>query len=336
MISVFSYAFNAIAPILIIVMLGYVLKSRRVLSEEFFKKLNFFAFHYSFPFLMFENLYNIGSFRDLDYKLAVFLVGCIGILTVLGIIITNRTTKVKNRKGVMIQACFRSNFALIGLPLSEGLAGQEGIMLTSSMQAPVVIYYNFFSVLFLVLYSDEGVFTVRKVLKNIAKNPLIQGLSAGLVALLIREMIPVSADGSLVFSLEGSLPWVYKVISYLSRIATPVALISLGGQFSFSHIKGLRKELTTAVIMRLILAPVVGFSMAFLVGRTGFIRHTPAVISTMIACFGSPLAVSAAPMAAEMGADADLAGQIVVWTSFLSIFSIFVMTVFFRAQGLLG
>lgn len=335
MISIFSYAFNAIAPILLLVLFGYLLKTRQVFSEDFFKKINSFVFHYSFPFLMFDNLYGVESIRQLNLSLAVFLVSCIGILTVLGLIAANIVTGVKKRKGVIVQAAFRSNYALIGLPLSEGLAGQAGLILTSSMQAPVVIYYNFFSVLFLAVYSENADFSIRKILRSIARNPLIQGLAAGLAALVIRELIPLSADGTPVFSLAGSLPWVYKVISYLARLATPVALISLGGQFSFSRVTGMKKELITGVFMRLILAPVIGLSLGFAAARAGFIVLSPPVVSTMIACFGSPLAVSAVPMAAEMGADSDLAGQIVVWTSFLSMFTVFALAVLFRAWGML-
>ncbi len=335
MISVFLYAFNAIAPILLLVVMGYVLKRRELVSADFFKKLNSFVFHYSFPFLMFENLYQVKSIKDLDYHLAVFLIGVVGILTVLAYVIASHLTDRKNRKGVIIQAGFRSNFALIGLPLSEGLAGQEGIMLTSSLQAPVVIYFNFFSVLFLAIYSEDSGFSLRKVARSIVRNPLLQGLFAGIAALLIREIVPVSAGGELVFSLEGSLPWVYKTISYLGRIATPAALLSLGGQFEFSYASGMKRELICAVLMRLILAPLVGFSLAFFIAGTGFISLSTASVSTMVACFGSPLAVSAVPMAAEMGADSDLAGQIVVWTSLLSMFTIFVITVFLRANGIL-
>ncbi len=335
MISAFSYAFNAIAPILLLAVMGYTLKKRHLVSEEFFRKMNSFVFHYSFPFLMFENLYNVDGIKDLDFRLAAFLVGSIGLLTILGIIIANYITDRNNRKGVIIQAGFRSNFALIGLPLAEGLAGQEGLLVTSSLQAPIVIYYNFFSVLFLAIYSEDAAFSVRKVIKNILRNPLIQGLSAGIAALLIREVIPVSADGQLVFSIKNNLPWVYKTISYLARVATPIALVSLGGQFEFSHASGMKKELVTSVFMRLILAPAIGFSLAAIAVRAGFISFTPASVSAMVACFGSPLAVSAVPMAAEMGADSDLAGQIVLWTSLLSMFTIFAITVLFRTIGIL-
>ncbi|MGM9677464.1 MAG: AEC family transporter, partial [Butyricicoccus sp.] len=174
-----------------------------------------------------------------------------------------------------------------------------------------------------------------KILRNIVKNPLIQGLSAGVLVLVLREFIPCHPDGSLVFSISGTLPWLYTTLQYLARIATPVSLMMLGGQFSFSAVHGIRKELTAGVLMRLVLAPVLGFGMAFAAAHFGLLELSPISIGVMIAAYGSPIAIASSVMAQEMHADDVLAGQIVVWTSLLSMITIFVMTVLFRSVGML-
>ena len=335
MLSVFLYAFNAVSPILILCLAGYFLKIRGIFDVDFFKKLNKLAFHYCFPALMFVNVYSLDSIRKINVRLGIYIICSIIVLTLVGLVLANLLTKQRNRKGVITQAGFRSNFAVIGLPLAEGLAGSDGLAVTSSMQAPVVIYYNFFAVLFFAIFSDDAQFDLKKVAHSIVSNPMIQGLTAGVVALVVREFIPVNADGSLVFTIKGSLPWFYTVLTYISRCATPMALVYLGGQFSFSQVAGFKKELIASVSMRLILAPVLGFSMVFLAVRCGFLTLSPAVMATLIAVYGSPLSVSTVPMAAEMHADAALAGQVVVWTSFLSMFTIFTMVVICRFIGLL-
>ena len=335
MIGIFAYAFNAVAPILLLVLLGYYLREQGKFSQDFFKKANKLAFHYCFPPLMFSNLYTLNSIRDVDVTLAVYLIGSVIILTILGFLVANVATKVRNRKGVLIQAGFRSNFAIIGLPLAEGLLGPEGGALAASMQAPTIIYFNIVSVLALCIYSENARFDLKKILKNLMKNPLIQGLLAGLVALILREFIPRNGQGELVFSIEGSLPWLYTVIRYLGRMATPMCLIALGGQFNFSDAPAIRRELITGVLMRLVIAPLLGFSMAFACDYLGWITMSPAYVGIMVAAYGSPIAVSSAVMASEMGGDDVLASQIVVWTSMLSMITVFFMAVVFRAAGLL-
>ena len=335
MLSIFSYAWNAIAPILLLILLGYVLRVKQVFPVSFFRTVNRFVFHFSFPALMFVNLYELDSIRDIDFRLAAYLLTSLVIITGISIVLANCVTSVRNRKGVLIQAGFRSNFAIIGLPLSEGLLGPAGLAVAASMQAPTVIYFNVVSVLALTVYSDDAQLDTGKILRNILKNPLIQGLAAGVIVLILREFIPCHPDGSLVFSISGTLPWLYTTLQYLARIATPVSLMMLGGQFSFSAVHGIRKELTAGVLMRLVLAPVLGFGMAFAAAHFGLLELSPTSIGVMIAAYGSPIAISSSVMAQEMHADDVLAGQIVVWTSLLSMITIFVMTVLFRSVGML-
>lgn len=335
MLAIFSYAFNAVSPILILVVIGYLLRENKVFEPDFFKKLNRFAFHYCFPPLMFTNLYKLGSIRDIDLRLAGYLMVSILTITAVSILLSNLVTKVRNRKGVLIQAGFRSNFAVIGLPLVEGLCGAEGASIAAAMQAPTVIYFNLAAVLFLTMYSDDAEFDFGKVMKNVASNPMIQGLGLGLAALVIREFIPVSADGTLIFSISGTTPWLYTVLNYLGRLGTPLCLIAMGGQFSFGDIGTVQKELTWGVCMRLLLAPAIGFGMAFAARSLGLLAMTPTAVGIMVAAYGSPIATSSAVMAAEMKGDDVLAGQIVVWNCFFSIFTVFILTVGFRYAGLL-
>lgn len=335
MLSIFSYAFEAIAPILLLILLGYYLRTKEIFPVNFFKTVNRFAFHFSFPVLMFVNLYSLDSIREIDLRLTAYLMVSLMIITFISILLANLITDVRNRKGVLIQAGFRSNFAIIGLPLSEGLLGPAGGAVAATLQAPTVIYFNVVSVLALSIYSDHAELQPKKILKNLLNNPLIQGLTVGVIALIIREYIPCHADGTLVFSISGTLPWLYTTLQYLARIATPLSLIMLGGQFSFSAVHGIRKELICAVFMRLILAPVLGFGMAFTAAHFGLLDLSPTAVGIMIAAYGSPIAIASSVMASEMGADDVLAGQIVVWTSLLSMITIFFMTVLFRSIGML-
>ena len=120
----------------------------------------------------------------------------------------------------------------------------------------------------------------------------------------------------------------------LSRMATPLALIILGGQLEVKEATAFRKELVTAVAARLVLAPAVGFTLAGLAQAVGWIQLDAAACAMMVAAFGSPMAVSSVVMSAEMGADDRLCGQVVVWTSILSMFTMFLITAALRFLGL--
>ncbi len=336
MLSVFLYAFNAVVPILLLVLVGYFFRVKEVFPEDFFKLLNTLSFRCGLPLLLFMNIYQLDSVREIDLALSGCILLSCAVMTLLGFALAHLATRDPRRRGVLVQAAFRSNFSIIGLPLSEGLAGAAGIAVAASMQAPTVFYFNFVAVLVLCIYTEgESSSHIRKVLQGLIHNPLLWGIAAGLAVLVVRELMPLTAAGELPFSISRDLPWLYTTMKYLSQIATPVSLIAMGGQFKFSDVPGIRKELITGVAARLLLSPLVGFSITFALQRLGLVAITPAAIGTLIAAYGSPVAVSSVPMAAEMGADDKLASQIVVWSSLLSMGTIFLMAVLFRSIGML-
>ncbi|MDY4969115.1 MAG: AEC family transporter [Lachnospiraceae bacterium] len=335
-LSTLYFAFNAVFPILALILLGYCARQKGMLTQEFIKPANRFNFRFGLSCLMFTNIYKLEGIGEIPLNIVFFVLFTVMVLTAAGFLIAHTCTGLRARRGVLIQAAFRSNFAIIGLPVATALAGSAGSALASALQAPTVIYYNFAAILCLTLYSDvKGAFSLKRVLRSIASNPLIFGLVTGLISLAVRAILPCNADGSPVFSLERDLSWLYTTISYLARMATPLALIVLGTQFNFTAVRGMKKELIAGVTARLIGAPVIGFALAFAAASMGIITLDATTIAVLIALFGSPMAVASVVMASEMNADDILAGQLVVWTTLLSMASVFVQIVIFRTAGLL-
>ena len=119
-------------------------------------------------------------------------------------------------------------------------------------------------------------------------------------------------------------------------IASPLALIILGGQFEFSAVKGMTKEIVVGTVWRILLAPLIGIGLAVLLSNnTEWLNFGADVYPTLIALFGTPVAVSSAIMAGEMKSDEQLATQLVVWTSICSILTIFITVFVLMSFGLL-
>ncbi len=334
-LAIFSYAFNAVLPILILVLLGYILKVRNLFSEDFFRKVNKFAYNYCFASMMFINIYSIKNLEDIEFNFSAVLMIAIIVITVVSFFLAGILTDRRERKGVLIQAGFRSNFAVIGLPLVEGLVGTQAVIVAAAAQAPTIFYYNIVSVLCFAIYSKNAKIDVHKIAMSIIKNPMIQGIIAGLACLIIRRFIPTNSAGVPVFSLQHNVRFLYTTVSYLSRIATPLCLIALGGTFNFSDVPGMKKEIVAGTLMRLVMSPIIGFAIVYVANRSGFLPLNPTHVGIFIAAFGGPVAVSSVAMAAQMDADDALAGQIVIWTCIISMVTVFFMAVGFRAVGLL-
>ena len=337
MLDTFFFAFNAVTPMLLLMLLGCWLKAKHFFDDALLKKMNSFTFRFCISAMMFRNIYSLSSLEDIHLNIMGYVIVSSLVLTGMGWVESRLFTARRERRGIMIQNAFRSNFAIIGTTLAFSLGGAEGGAISASMQAPAIIYYNVVAVLCLTIYSDrpDRAVDVRGILKEIVTNPMILGQVAGLICLAIRMFIPRDAQGELVFSMAGDLPFLYSAIDSLASVASPMILILLGAQVNFSAVGDMKKELAVGVVQRLVLAPAAGFGMAFLAQRLGVFAVTPAVISALVGLYGSPVAAASAVMAEEMGGDAELARQYVVWTSALSMGTLFLWIFLLRTLQLI-
>ena len=168
--------------------------------------------------------------------------------------------------------------------------------------------------------------SVRGILRGILKNPLIRSILLGLFAVGIRALF---VRQGIAFRLSDITP-LFAVLDYLSRMATPLALLVLGAQFSFAVIGGMRREILCGTVMRVVLVPLFGLGVAYFAFRDVF---SGAHFAAYVALFATPVAVSSVPMTQEMDGDVALAGQLVVWTTLFSVVTVFLSAFLLRAVG---
>ena len=331
-------AVNAILPIILLILLGYFLRSKNFISKEFVKIGNKMTFKVFLPCTMFINVYSIESFESINWDIVIYCVVMVVLIFVLGLGTAVLSTSVPERRGVILQCTFRSNFAIIGLPLASALGGPEATAVAAIISAFTIPVYNILAVVALSIYvgkGESGKTDIKGILLNIAKNPIILGVLAGLAALGIRSA-EIAVLGDLVFSVQRDMKFLYTAVKNLSSLASPFALIVLGGQFVFSAVKGMLKEISIGTLWRIVLAPVIGVGAAILLSKTPILSCGINEYPALLALFGSPVAVSSAIMAEQMHNDEQLATQLVVWTSLGSIVTIFAFVCLLMGAGLLA
>ena len=329
------FSLNAVLPILLLISFGYILKRLRFFDERFLQIGNKFVFRVALPALLFYTIYSIDNLGSINWPVVLYAVIAVLILFSLGLFLALTLVKDKRQRGVLIQAVFRANFAIIGIPIANALGGLEAVSVVALIAAVIVPMMNVLAVIALTLFVHNGnevKHPFRSTLLNIVKNPLIIATFLGLLALWIRSYIPIDpATGHPAFSLQYNLVFLYTAISWVAQVASPFALIILGGTFEFIVIKHLAKEIFYGTFSRVVLAPLITLSLAvFLSKHTTFFNFSAAEYPALIALLASPTAVSGAIMAKEMNNDEVLAVQYVVWTTTLSILSLFVIVFIFR------
>lgn len=338
LLHILETAVNAVVPLVLLILLGYFLKESGFLSRDFVKMGNKLGFKVFLPCMLFINVYNIESFDQIRWDIVIYCAAMLIILFLIGLATINLTTRVPERRGVILQNVFRSNFAIIGMSLASSLGGDEAVAICAIVSAFTIPVLNTLAVLSLTIFvsGDGKKFDIRNTLVNVAKNPLIHGILLALICLVIRSL-QVKAFGSVRFSLSRDLKFVYTALNNLKSIASPFALVILGGQFDFSAAKNLLREIVVGVLWRVVLAPIIAIGAAVLLSTyTGLLHCGVNEYPALIALFGSPTAVSSAIMAGQMGNDEQLATQLVVWTSICSILTMFLTVCILMATGMLA
>ncbi len=297
-------AFKVVFPILVYVSIGYFFKCIKLYDEKSIRVANDLVFKLFLPCLLFYNIYTTQISKILNVSLIAYAMIFILLLFIVLMAVVPLFIKENSKKGVFIQGVFRSNFVLFGLPVTVSLMGEGNAGLTSLAIAFVVPLYNVLAVICLESFRKNQI-NFLNILKGIIKNPLIISSALGVIFLVFKIEIPDFCE---------------IVVRDLSRVATPLALIGLGGSFTFRSVKGNLKKLYSILALKLIFVPVTAIAIsAYIFGFRG------AAIVTLISVFASPTAVSSFTMAQSMGGDSDLAAQTVVFTSIFSIITVFII-----------
>lgn len=312
MFSNFVIALEAVLPIFIIMGVGMFVRKQGLVDDYDVRKMNKVVFDVFFPVLMFSNLYGKDISHSLDVRLMVFAVTAVLIIYALTVVFVMKIEKNQKTRGAMIQAIYRSNFVIMGIPVVANIFGDEYLTLPSVMITVIVPIYNVLAVITLEVFRGGKPNAVH-ILKQLAKNPLILGALAGLISVIFDWHFPSVIEST---------------ISSMSGVATPMALLTLGAFFDLKSVGKRKKDIAICVAGRLAVIPAVALTAAILLG----FRDIEFV--TLIAIFTSPSAVSSFPMAQEMDSDAELAGDAVVFSSMFACFTMFIWIFASKSLGL--
>ena len=309
----FMLSANAVLPMFLLLAAGYLSKRFGILSLEDIPRTNRIAFRIFLPCLLFYNIYNAELSYAIRPKLILFAI-CGVLLVFAGAVYgAHRFEKIQDRKGPIAQGIFRSNFVIMGIPIAQAIVGDADLSPVAILIAVIVPMFNFLSVVILEKFRGGRVKT-GEVLLEIAKNPLIIGSVLGIVFLLLHIRLPAVVE---------------KAVSNLGSIATPLQLFLLGAFFRFSGLRHYVRPLTVVTLVKLFVTPAVMLSAAALLGIRGV------EFLGLIGIFASPTAINSFTMVQQMKCgDAELAGDIVVMTSAVSIFSFFIWIYLFKSLGM--
>ena len=311
-------SFNVIAPVFFLMVLGYLLVNYTSLADrKLTKQANAIVFKIFLPCMLFYNVYqsDIGAEIHSRIKLCIWAAGGLLILFVLLCLIVPKVVKQENQQGVVIQGIFRSNYVIFGVAVVQNMYGVKSTTTAAILSAILVPMYNFLAVVALSIFGEKRETDWKKIILDIVKNPLIISSVLGIIFSLLGIRLPTAVD---------------TTVQDLAKLSTPIAFMILGGDLDFSKVRGNLKVASVVLTIKLVILPLIMIPMIVIMG------YRDADLLSGLLAYQTPVAVSSYIMAQQAGADGQLAGQLVVFSSVLSIFTLFVTILILRTIGLLG
>lgn len=308
------YSINATLPIFLLIILGKVLKTTKIINDEFTKTADRYVFRIALPALLFSDLTenNVGSAFDGKYVLFCFSVTIFSIAVLWGL--TEKFMKNEEQKGAFIQGSYRSSAAILGLAFINNMYDSVGM-------APLMIIgcvplYNIFAVIILTLKGDNGGKkpNMKETFINVMKNPILLSILIALPFALLNLHFP---------------SFVNKAIGSVANTATPLALISIGA--SFEGKKALKKMKPTLLASFIKLILLAGLFLPLAV----FFGYRNQELMALLVMLGSPTTVSSYIMAKNTGKDGILTSSIIVLTTLLSSLTLTLWIFVLKSFGVL-
>lgn len=304
---------KCIAPIILCLFVGVMIRRSGIMSETSLKQTNNLVFTFLLPQYIFYITYTADFATAFSPRLIIFCVGAVSLFFWGGLPVLHKMGCSNREMGAVSQNVFRSNLNIISIPLAESLLGPLGLSMMALISAFVTPVYNVYAVTVLEMHRDGGKIVPKKILLGIIKNPLVIATILGFILHFTGVKLP---------------DVVLSSVQSMGKAGTTIALILLGASFRFQSLVSDRKRIISGNLFRLIGAPLIAFLLALAVGIRGN------ELALIVLAMGSPLATVSFSMCQAYDSDAELAAELVVTTSVFCCLSLFVWIFVLKQMGI--
>ena len=305
-------AVQVVVPMAIMVCIGVIMRICKVADAATMKKVDNMIFKVFMPTLSFYNIYKTDFSKLNTIGYILYGVAVLMVLFLIAMTVVPKYVKPRPTAASYGQAIFRSNYLIFGAAVAESVYGAGNIGIVSLLGAVAVPLFNAQAAILLET-ARQGTASTKKLLLAIAKNPTVIATVMGLAVNFAGIVLPELVLG---------------VVEDLSGLTTPLSFVSIGVSLRLGAVSK-KGDLTSGILLRLVLIPLVFVAIAVLLGFRG------QELCALLILFAAPTAVSSYPMAVAMDADGDFAAQMVAYTTVFCLPTIFLWTLLLNSMHML-
>ena len=306
-------ALNAVVPFLVYMGVGGIASRLGWADDALWRKFNTLIFNLMFPFMMFGCIYRVEDDVVVNWLYIGVALGAVFLLVGVLMVVVPRLVPGNAQRGVIVQGIYRTNMVFFALPMAESVFGDASLVATATIIAFIAPTYNVLAVVILEYYRG-GSANPKVLAVSLLKNPLIQGFVVGLIFHFAGWRLPGPIESP---------------VLTLANISIPLALVVLGGTLHFSEVRRNLGTIVPVVTVKMIVLPALMLAFSLLLPLSAPERFM------LVLIFAAPTASASFPMAENMGGDGPLAGQIVAFSSVVSVLTLFLWVAGMGVAGLL-
>ncbi len=279
----------ALAPIILLIGLGHLIRSRRWVDEAFWPGSERLTYVLFFPALLFTSLANARLDGVPVGRLAMVHGGTLLAMAAAAVLASSWLIRPWSRLDgpgftSLFQCILRPN-SYVALGVAAGVWGTEGIALIAVCLAVVVPLVNLLSVLVMLRWARPERFRWRAAIVPVVTNPLILSSLLGIAVNLAGLRLPVPAQSFLMILGSASLP---------------LGLLAVGAGLPLGSVKTAGPPVLLSLVLKGLVLPLMVWQAGTLAGLTG----VPLAVSVAYAAL--PPAPTSYVLARQMGGDAPL------------------------------
>lgn len=296
---------GAIFSSVAIILLGFYLRKKEILNSNASKMLTKLVLTISLPALAFTSFMKDINGEQLKQGMSILVWG-FAIYIVLIPITKIMYAKVKgDKQDVYRVLTIFGSTTFFGTPIVTAVYGAVGTMYSNIFNiAYRVFLYSYAFVKMSGTKMDKE--NLKKNMKEIFLNPIILATFLGLFIWLFQEKLPqiavASADGATNYAflrIDQTLPWVYKPLTYLSNLASPLAWISIGATLAEVPFKKAvsQKDAWGYSLIKVFCVPAINFVLLLAISKLGILPVSFEGMATTVIMMAAPTATVAAAYA---------------------------------------
>lgn len=306
---VFFQSIESVISIILMIALGYVLKSLGWFDESFGKSISSLITKVALPASIFVSVLRYltkDSLLELSGSL-IYPVGAV-VLSYLIAFLLMKLMKIRpGRRGIFMNAVVNANTIFIGLPLNIALFGDKALPYFLVYYVTNTVSTWAFGV-FLISNDDptkvKGGPKAKLNWKKLLPPPLI-GFIVALVFLLVEIPVPT---------------FINSTLTYVGSIVTPLSLIYIGIVLYDAGLKSIRfdRDTVVALIGRFILSPAL-LILLITIGSNMGADLNPLLQQTLVVQSATPMLAVLPILAAEAHGDVKYATNLVTTSTLLFV-----------------